>query len=141
MSMLSITGAARLNSAQEAHRHYEAVRARLLRPANAVKDTAPPPVPRDVRVVQHADEPLPPTPKETYTARRSKAVEERIAAIHAIWRPGISASEIAGLIGTTKGAVMGLYARNPDELQSCPLRAKGGHHTVWEARRAKARAE
>lgn len=108
---------------------YHAVRQRLMRPANAVKDTALPRRPHRFEVEEeheHDDEPLPVEEKVSGSTRKSTAVMERIAAIQDVYFPGISASKIAELLGTSKNVVIGFYRRNPEELQSYPLVAHPG---------------
>ncbi len=104
---------------------YHAVRQRLMRPANAVKDTALPR--RCHRVeVEHDDQSLPVEEEGSRSAKKSAAVMERIAAIQDVYFPGISASKIAELLGTSKNVIVGFYRRNPEELRSYPLVAHPG---------------
>ncbi len=104
---------------------YHAVRQRLMRPANAVKDTAL--TRRCHRVeVEHDDQPLLAEQNMSRPAKKSAAVMERIAAIQDVYFPGISASKIAELLGTSKNVVLGFYRRNPEELRSYPLVANPG---------------
>lgn len=50
--------------------------------------------------------------------------EQRTHIIISIWREGISASEIAAAIGSTKGAIVGHYYRYPPDMENTPLRPK-----------------
>lgn len=105
------------------------VRARLLRPANAVKDIVPSRPLVDVYEQLEGDPADEPTPAKQMLKRKIKKGRDpmrRVTAIRRIYRRGITAGELAEKLGTTKNAIMGLYNRHPDALRSCPLVATRG---------------
>jgi hypothetical protein len=68
---------------------------------------------------------------------RQISTAEKIEAVKSVWRPGMSASQIAeNFPGVTRNSVIGLYGRYPDLLAETPLKAP----TKSIAAMAKARA-
>lgn len=109
-------------------RHYAARRLRLMSPANAVKDVVPS---RPLVAVcdQVEDEPAEePAPVRQKAPRpmKGRATRQKIEAIKRVYRRGITAGEIAELLGTTRNAILGIYNRNKGALRSCPLVATRG---------------
>ncbi|MDM9643866.1 hypothetical protein [Rhizobium sp. S163] len=104
--------------------HVKATHMRMISPANAVKDTA---ASRYVhRIKPVAEEPTPEKEVVAPEFKKSTVVLERIAAIQALYYPGITAKEIAQHLGVTKNSLVGFYRRNPYELGPYPLVARPG---------------
>lgn len=61
---------------------------------------------------------------------RQVAARQRIDEIKKAYQPGMSSSQLAAKLGTSRGAIIGIYNRNPAELAKHPLRVPTKRHIV-----------
>lgn len=118
--------------------HVKATHRRMISPPNAVRDSAAPRFIHRVDVGgQHMEEVAhpPEQPVKRSDQPKSEAVLAKIAAIQAVYAPGMSAREIGEALGVTKNVVVGFYRRNPDELAAYPLVASSGRKARGKERR------